>query len=94
MEDEIQYETPYGIFWKLFDHFLLKKHLTFILERNLFKALAEKHQNNHQKTGILSKKKHNIWNGSHLHTLLKIDCRDCQSHFKAKNSILKSLDKI
>jgi hypothetical protein len=26
MEDKIQYETPYGIFWKLFDHFLLKKH--------------------------------------------------------------------
>nr|WP_309759836.1 SRPBCC family protein [Flavobacterium sp.] len=46
MEDKIQYETPYGIFGKLFDHFLLKKHLTtFILERNLFiKALAEKHQ--------------------------------------------------
>ena len=46
MEDKIQYETPYGIFGKLFDHFLLKKHLTtFILERNLFiKALAENHQ--------------------------------------------------
>ena len=46
MEDKIQYETPFGIFGKLFDHFLLKKHLTtFILERNLFiKALAENHQ--------------------------------------------------
>ena len=46
MEDKIQYETPYGIFGKLFDHFLLKKHLTtFILERNFFiKTLAEKHQ--------------------------------------------------
>ncbi|MFV8362219.1 SRPBCC family protein [Flavobacterium sp. ZT3P35] len=46
MEDKIQYETPYGIFGKLFDHFLLKKHLTnFILDRNLFiKALAENHQ--------------------------------------------------
>lgn len=46
MEDKIQYDTPYGIFGKLFDHFLLKKHLTtFILERNLLiKALAENHQ--------------------------------------------------
>ena len=46
MEDKIQYETPYGIFGKLFDHLLLKKHLTtFILYRNLFiKALAENHQ--------------------------------------------------
>ena len=46
MEDKIQYETPYGIFGKLLDHFLLKKHLTtFILDRNLFiKALAENHQ--------------------------------------------------
>ena len=46
MEDKIQYETPYSIFGKLFDHFLLKKHLTtFILERNSFiKALAENHQ--------------------------------------------------
>ena len=45
MEDKIQYETPFGVFGKLFDHFLLKKHLTtFILERNLFiTALAENH---------------------------------------------------
>ncbi|MBQ0909383.1 SRPBCC family protein [Flavobacterium sp. F-328] len=46
MEDKIQYETPYGIFGKIFDHFLLKKHLTkFISERNYFiKSLAENHQ--------------------------------------------------
>ncbi|MBC5864130.1 SRPBCC family protein [Flavobacterium turcicum] len=46
MEDKIQYETPYGIFGKIFDHFLLKKHLTkFISERNSFiKSLAENHQ--------------------------------------------------
>ncbi len=46
MEDNIQYETPYGIFGKIFDHFLLKKHLTkFISERNSFiKELAENHQ--------------------------------------------------
>lgn len=46
MEDKIQYQTPYGIFGKIFDHFLLKKHLTkFISERNSFiKSLAENHQ--------------------------------------------------
>ncbi|MFN7099925.1 MAG: SRPBCC family protein [Flavobacterium sp.] len=46
MEDKIQYETPYSIFGKIFDHFLLKKHLTkFISERNSFiKSLAENHQ--------------------------------------------------
>ncbi|MCF6142181.1 SRPBCC family protein [Flavobacterium sp. K77] len=46
MEDKIQYETPYGIFGKFFDHFLLKKHLTkFISERNSFiKSVAENHQ--------------------------------------------------
>ncbi|MBB1192265.1 cell division protein [Flavobacterium sp. SOK18b] len=46
MEDKIQYETPYGIFGKLFDLLLLKNHLSsFISERNSFiKTLAEKHQ--------------------------------------------------
>jgi ligand-binding SRPBCC domain-containing protein len=45
MEDKIQYETPYGIFGKLFDLLVLKNHLsTFIAERNSFiKTLAEKH---------------------------------------------------
>lgn len=35
MQDILQYETPFGIFGKLFDYFLLKKHLTkFLLYRN------------------------------------------------------------
>lgn len=44
MVDTLQYETPYGIFGKLFDIFLLKKHLTnFLLNRNkVLKELAEK----------------------------------------------------
>jgi ligand-binding SRPBCC domain-containing protein len=43
MIDFLQYETPYGIFGKLFDKILLKKHLTdFLLKRNEFvKNLAE-----------------------------------------------------
>lgn len=42
--DVLEYETPYGIFGKLFDKILLKKHLTnFILHRNtVLKNLAEK----------------------------------------------------
>jgi ligand-binding SRPBCC domain-containing protein len=46
MEDKIQYETPYGLFGKIFDLLLLKNHLsTFIAERNSFiKKLAENHQ--------------------------------------------------
>jgi ligand-binding SRPBCC domain-containing protein len=46
MIDKIQYQTPYGIFGKLFDVLLLKKHLTnFISERNkVLKELAENHQ--------------------------------------------------
>jgi ligand-binding SRPBCC domain-containing protein len=46
MIDKIQYQTPYGIFGKLFDVLLLKKHLTnFILERNkILKELAENRQ--------------------------------------------------
>ncbi len=40
MKDYLEYETPYGIFGKLFDAMLLKKHLTnFLLERN--KVLKE-----------------------------------------------------
>lgn len=40
MKDLLQYETPFGIFGKLFDVLLLKKHLTkFLLERN--KILTE-----------------------------------------------------
>lgn len=35
MKDKLQYETPFGIFGKLFDVLFLKKHLTnFLLERN------------------------------------------------------------
>lgn len=43
MIDKIQYETPYGIFGKLFDVLILKKYLTnFITERNkILKELAE-----------------------------------------------------
>ena len=43
MKDEIQYETPFGIFGKIFDKFLLKNHLTkFIKERNNYlKKLSE-----------------------------------------------------
>ena len=46
MEDKIKYQTPYGIFGKIFDHLFLKKHLTkFISARNSFiKELAENHQ--------------------------------------------------
>lgn len=46
MIDKIQYQTPYGIFGKLFDVLILKKHLTnFITERNkVLKELAENHQ--------------------------------------------------
>jgi hypothetical protein len=45
MIDKIQYQTPYGIFGKLFDVLILKKHLTnFISERNkVLKELAENH---------------------------------------------------
>ncbi|WP_281336569.1 SRPBCC family protein [Flavobacterium eburneipallidum] len=35
MTDQLHYETPFGIFGKLFDYLFLKKHLTqFLLERN------------------------------------------------------------
>jgi len=46
MKDKLQYETPFGIFGKLFDHLLLKKHLTqFLLKRNQhLKTLAENQQ--------------------------------------------------
>jgi ligand-binding SRPBCC domain-containing protein len=46
MIDKIQYQTPYGIFGRLFDVLILKKHLTnFITERNkVLKELAENHQ--------------------------------------------------
>lgn len=40
MKDKLQYETPFGIFGKLFDVLFLKRHLTsFLLERN--KVLKE-----------------------------------------------------
>ena len=44
MEDKIEYETPFGIFGKIFDKIMLKNHLTvFIKERNEYiKNLAEK----------------------------------------------------
>ena len=43
MIDTLNYETPFGIFGRLFDKILLKKHLThFIIERNkVLKRLAE-----------------------------------------------------
>lgn len=44
MTDLLQYETPFGIFGKLFDILCLKKHLTkFLLERN--KTLTETAEN-------------------------------------------------
>lgn len=44
MQDKIEYETPFGIFGKIFDKIILKNHLTvFIKERNEFiKKIAEK----------------------------------------------------
>lgn len=44
VKDLLQYETPFGIFGKLFDKLFLKKHLTnFIIHRNaILKDLAEK----------------------------------------------------
>jgi len=46
MKDVIEYETPYGIFGRLFDKLILKNYFTkFISERNDFiKNLAENHQ--------------------------------------------------
>lgn len=46
VRDLLEYETPFGIFGKLFDKLLLKKHLTnFIIHRNaVLKDLAEKQQ--------------------------------------------------
>jgi ligand-binding SRPBCC domain-containing protein len=43
MTDILYYETPFGIFGKLFDKLLLKKHLTnFLISRNeVLKKLAE-----------------------------------------------------
>jgi len=43
MNDKIEYENPFGIFGEIFDHLLLKNHLTkFIQERNNFiKKTAE-----------------------------------------------------
>ena len=45
MKDKMQYETPFGIFGKVFDSLFLKKHLIqFLLERNkILKEVAEKH---------------------------------------------------
>ena len=44
MKDKMQYETPFGIFGKVFDSLFLKKHLIqFLLERNkILKEVAEK----------------------------------------------------
>ncbi|MWB94363.1 cell division protein [Flavobacterium sp. GA093] len=44
MTDKLHYETPFGIFGKLFDILFLKKHLTnFLLERNkTLKKVSEK----------------------------------------------------
>ncbi|PBJ13970.1 SRPBCC family protein [Flavobacterium sp. ACN6] len=44
MRDKLQYETPFGIFGRLFDALFLKKHLNqFLLERNkVLKEVSEK----------------------------------------------------
>jgi ligand-binding SRPBCC domain-containing protein len=44
MVDNLQYQTPYGIFGKIFDLIILKRHLrNFLLKRNsILKDLAEK----------------------------------------------------
>lgn len=44
MVDKLQYQTPYGIFGKVFDLIILQRHLTnFLLNRNkVLKELAEK----------------------------------------------------
>lgn len=46
MKDHLEYETPFGIFGKLFDALFLKKHLNnFLLARNkILKETAEKKQ--------------------------------------------------
>ena len=46
MTDILEYETPYGLFGKVFDKIVLKKHLTnFIIERNsILKSLSENHK--------------------------------------------------
>lgn len=46
MKDVIEYETPFGIFGRLFDKLILKNYFTkFISKRNDFiKRLAENHQ--------------------------------------------------
>jgi ligand-binding SRPBCC domain-containing protein len=43
MTDQLQYETPFGFFGKLFDFLFLKKHLThFLLNRNqVLRKLSE-----------------------------------------------------
>jgi len=43
MTDKLSYETPYGIFGKIFDYFLLKNYLTkFLIKRNqLLQSLSE-----------------------------------------------------
>lgn len=45
MTDEVYYEVPFGIFGRIFNQWMLKKHLTRLLrKRNAFiKASAEKH---------------------------------------------------
>ena len=49
MIDNLNYETPFGIFGRLFDKIFLKKHLTnFIIQRNkVLKELAEKQNQTH-----------------------------------------------
>lgn len=45
MTDVLEYETPFGIFGKLFDKLILENHLTnFIIHRNLvLKKISENH---------------------------------------------------
>jgi len=49
MIDHLEYETPYGIFGKLFNRLLLKNYLTsFLKQRNTFlKNLTEKNRQTH-----------------------------------------------
>ena len=44
MQDILQYETPFGVFGRLFDKLILKKHLTYFIEyRNeILKMTSEK----------------------------------------------------
>ena len=45
MKDVMEYETPFGIFGKLFDSIALKRHLTnFLLQRNSYLKVVSENQ--------------------------------------------------